>query len=206
MSAKSRKKSPASPGHPLEPVPGIPMRRRRFERMEHCQASTLPVPARPESGRCCRRCRCGARVAAKRRRIPGPERAPFNEIVAHYLKAVGDPREVLGDPRRSHIGRRVEDRFARAVGRGTPRASVWTSFAAHGFRQIPPSPTKAKAESSVLWLTAFGRAGRARVHLASEKNRRVGLQGPTRSTTRRCASPEKAASLSLRSLERCCRS
>src|ERR1700756_308974 len=30
--------------------------------------------------------------------IAGPERAPFNEIVAHYLKAVGDPREVVGDP------------------------------------------------------------------------------------------------------------
>ena len=30
--------------------------------------------------------------------IAGPERAPFNEIVARYLKAVGDPREVVGDP------------------------------------------------------------------------------------------------------------
>src|SRR5205807_542785 len=27
--------------------------------------------------------------------IAGPERAPFNEIVARYLKAVGDPREVV---------------------------------------------------------------------------------------------------------------
>ena len=31
--------------------------------------------------------------------IAGPERAPFNEIVARYLKAVGDPREVVRDPR-----------------------------------------------------------------------------------------------------------
>src|SRR5438874_3458806 len=31
--------------------------------------------------------------------IAGPERAPFNEIVARYLKAVGDPREVVSDPR-----------------------------------------------------------------------------------------------------------
>src|ERR671938_2161482 len=30
--------------------------------------------------------------------IAGPERAPFNEIVARYLKAVGDPREVVKDP------------------------------------------------------------------------------------------------------------
>ena len=27
--------------------------------------------------------------------IAGPERAPFNEIVARYMKAVGDPREEL---------------------------------------------------------------------------------------------------------------
>jgi len=30
--------------------------------------------------------------------IAGPERAPFNEIVARYLKAVGDPRQVVSDP------------------------------------------------------------------------------------------------------------
>ena len=30
--------------------------------------------------------------------IAGPERAPFNEIIARYLKAVGDPREVVCDP------------------------------------------------------------------------------------------------------------
>jgi uncharacterized protein YbjT (DUF2867 family) len=30
--------------------------------------------------------------------IAGPERAPFNEFVARYLKAVGDKREVVRDP------------------------------------------------------------------------------------------------------------
>jgi uncharacterized protein YbjT (DUF2867 family) len=30
--------------------------------------------------------------------IAGPERAPFDEIVARYLKATGDPREVVRDP------------------------------------------------------------------------------------------------------------
>src|SRR5262245_6605771 len=30
--------------------------------------------------------------------IAGPERAPFNAWVARYLKAVGDTREVVGDP------------------------------------------------------------------------------------------------------------
>jgi uncharacterized protein YbjT (DUF2867 family) len=42
--------------------------------------------------------------------IAGPERAPFNEIVARYLKAVGDPREVVGDPEARYFGDRVEER------------------------------------------------------------------------------------------------
>ncbi|MFZ1097007.1 MAG: SDR family oxidoreductase, partial [Xanthobacteraceae bacterium] len=40
--------------------------------------------------------------------IAGPERAPFNEIVARYLKAVGDPREVVSDPEARYFGSRVE--------------------------------------------------------------------------------------------------
>ena len=42
--------------------------------------------------------------------IAGPERAPFNEIVARYLKAVGDPREVVRDPEALYFGGRVEER------------------------------------------------------------------------------------------------
>jgi uncharacterized protein YbjT (DUF2867 family) len=30
--------------------------------------------------------------------IAGPERVPFNEMVARYLKAIGDPRTVVSDP------------------------------------------------------------------------------------------------------------
>src|ERR1700704_4028842 len=41
--------------------------------------------------------------------IAGPERAPFNEIVARYLKAVGDPREVVRDPEARYWGGRVEE-------------------------------------------------------------------------------------------------
>ena len=41
--------------------------------------------------------------------IAGPERARFNEIVARYLKAVGDPREVVGDPEARYWGGRVEE-------------------------------------------------------------------------------------------------
>jgi uncharacterized protein YbjT (DUF2867 family) len=42
--------------------------------------------------------------------IAGPERAPFNEIVARYLKGVGDPREVVRDPEARYFGGRVEER------------------------------------------------------------------------------------------------
>src|SRR5215472_13417288 len=42
--------------------------------------------------------------------IAGPERAPFNEIVARYLKAVGDPRQVVRDPGALYYGGRVEER------------------------------------------------------------------------------------------------
>jgi uncharacterized protein YbjT (DUF2867 family) len=41
--------------------------------------------------------------------IAGPERAPFNEIIARYLKAVGDPREVVSDPEARYFGSRVEE-------------------------------------------------------------------------------------------------
>jgi uncharacterized protein YbjT (DUF2867 family) len=41
--------------------------------------------------------------------IAGPERAPLDEIVARYLKAVGDPREVVSDPEARYSGGRVEE-------------------------------------------------------------------------------------------------
>jgi Predicted nucleoside-diphosphate-sugar epimerases len=41
--------------------------------------------------------------------IAGPERAPFNEIIARYLKAVGDPRQVVKDPEARYFGGRVEE-------------------------------------------------------------------------------------------------
>jgi uncharacterized protein YbjT (DUF2867 family) len=41
--------------------------------------------------------------------IAGPERAPFNELVARYLKAVGDPRKVVSDPEARYYGGRVEE-------------------------------------------------------------------------------------------------
>src|ERR1700741_2506647 len=41
--------------------------------------------------------------------IAGPERAPFDEIVARYLKAIGDPRGVVRDPEARYFGGRVEE-------------------------------------------------------------------------------------------------
>jgi len=41
--------------------------------------------------------------------IAGPERASFNEIVARYLKAAGDPRQVVRDPMAPYWGGRVEE-------------------------------------------------------------------------------------------------
>src|SRR5919199_1328603 len=51
-------------------------------------------------------------LAAPRRgivEIAGPERAPFNEIIARYLKAVDDPREVVRDPEARYWGGQVEE-------------------------------------------------------------------------------------------------
>jgi len=42
--------------------------------------------------------------------IAGPERGPFNEIVARYLKATGDPRQVVRDPEALYFGGRLEER------------------------------------------------------------------------------------------------
>jgi uncharacterized protein YbjT (DUF2867 family) len=49
--------------------------------------------------------------------IAGPERAPFNEIVARYLKAVGDQREVVSDPEARYFGGRVEERSLVPLGK-----------------------------------------------------------------------------------------
>jgi uncharacterized protein YbjT (DUF2867 family) len=41
--------------------------------------------------------------------IAGPDRAPFDEIIARYLKAVGDQRQVVSDPAAGYWGGRVEE-------------------------------------------------------------------------------------------------
>jgi uncharacterized protein YbjT (DUF2867 family) len=41
--------------------------------------------------------------------IAGPERLPFCELIARYLKAIGDPREVVRDPEARYFGARLEE-------------------------------------------------------------------------------------------------
>jgi uncharacterized protein YbjT (DUF2867 family) len=42
--------------------------------------------------------------------IAGPERMPMNEMVARYVKATNDPREVVSDPQARYFGARLDDR------------------------------------------------------------------------------------------------
>ncbi len=41
--------------------------------------------------------------------IAGPERAPFDQFVARYLRAIGDPRQVVRDPQARYYGGLVEE-------------------------------------------------------------------------------------------------
>jgi uncharacterized protein YbjT (DUF2867 family) len=49
--------------------------------------------------------------------IAGPERAPFDEFVARYLQAVGDPRKVVSDPYARYYGSRVAERSLVPLGK-----------------------------------------------------------------------------------------
>src|ERR1043166_9198840 len=48
--------------------------------------------------------------------IAGPERAPLNEIIARYLKAIGDSRAVVSDPEARYWGGRVEEHSLVSLG------------------------------------------------------------------------------------------
>jgi len=65
--------------------------------------------------------------------IAGPERGPFNEIVARYLKAVGDPRKVVSDPEAQYFGGRARSalwcRWAKSASAASPSTN---GSATHG--------------------------------------------------------------------------
>jgi uncharacterized protein YbjT (DUF2867 family) len=42
--------------------------------------------------------------------IAGPERLPLSELVARYLKATNDPREVVNDPQARYFGVHLDER------------------------------------------------------------------------------------------------
>ncbi len=49
--------------------------------------------------------------------VAGPERAPFNEIIARYLKAVGDPREVVKYPGARYFGGQLDEKSLVPLGK-----------------------------------------------------------------------------------------
>jgi len=60
--------------------------------------------------------------------IAGPERGPFSEIIARYLKAAGDPREVVSDPDAPYFGGVVRERSLVPLGKarlGRIRLDDW---------------------------------------------------------------------------------
>jgi len=60
--------------------------------------------------------------------IAGPERQPMSEMIARYLKATHDPREVTGDPKAPYYGIPVDDRSLVPGGNpqlGTIRLDDW---------------------------------------------------------------------------------
>jgi uncharacterized protein YbjT (DUF2867 family) len=60
--------------------------------------------------------------------IAGPERRPLSDLVARYLKATHDPREVVSDPQARYFGARLDEHCLVPVGPahlGTIRLEEW---------------------------------------------------------------------------------
>jgi uncharacterized protein YbjT (DUF2867 family) len=60
--------------------------------------------------------------------IAGPEQLPMSELVARYLKATNDPREVVSDPEARYFGTRLDEPCLVPVGQarlGTIRLEDW---------------------------------------------------------------------------------
>ena len=76
--------------------------------------------------------------------IAGPERAPFNEIVACYLKAVGDPRKVVKDPDARYFGGRVGEDSLVPLGQARLGRIGFDDWVRHA-RQAEPDRRSARA-------------------------------------------------------------
>jgi uncharacterized protein YbjT (DUF2867 family)/quercetin dioxygenase-like cupin family protein len=87
--------------------------------------------------------------------IAGPERAPFNEIVARYLKAVGDPREVVRDPEARYSGGRVEERSLVPLGDarlGTIGLADWLRRQGESANQPSQAHGRQAIVRGILWI------------------------------------------------------
>ena len=97
--------------------------------------------------------------------IAGPERAPFNEIVACYLKAVGDPRAVVRDSEAGYWGGGVEELSLVPLGEA-PRP--------HRFgRMTPPLARQKPDPGSPSRRIAFSSSSRSDFHQRCVKARGI---------------------------------
>ncbi|RWE32382.1 MAG: SDR family oxidoreductase [Mesorhizobium sp.] len=71
--------------------------------------------------------------------ISGPDRVRMSELVARYLKAVGDPREVVADPEALYFGARLND--TSLVSDNNPRLGhiTFEQWFAASARKSPPA-------------------------------------------------------------------
>ena len=111
--------------------------------------------------------------------IAGPERAPFDEIVARYLKAVGDPREVVRDPEARYWGGRVEERSLVPLGDarlGRIGLDEWLRRSQAGLIRHPP-PEGERTMKRILFalLVAALPLGSALAAAPASKNAKVTL-------------------------------
>jgi uncharacterized protein YbjT (DUF2867 family) len=74
--------------------------------------------------------------------IAGPDRAPFNEIVARHLKAIGDPRQVVRDLEARYWGGRLEERSLGRCARRASAISVSTNGSAAYRQKVDPASAR----------------------------------------------------------------
>jgi uncharacterized protein YbjT (DUF2867 family) len=64
--------------------------------------------------------------------LAGPEKAPFNEFIARRLRASGDARPVVGDPKAQYYGAPIDDTSLIPLGKsrlGTTPLATWLATA-----------------------------------------------------------------------------
>ena len=99
--------------------------------------------------------------------IAGPERAPFNEIVARYLKAVGDPRQVVSDP--EHDTGAAGSRSARSCRWAKRASAISVSTNGSAARRQKPDPASRGSPTDLTRRRELaGRSSTLRVNTQTE--------------------------------------